>query len=425
MDENPPTSAQYFVTTWCWEVGTQACTLKTVGVIVRLCALFLTYGIHLVLFVVCISILRRHRHGRFRLHCLLVTALFVLATCGIALETANATLSVYDENILDSIPMMKYKVNLSSIWPSRSALEKLVGPQAPSPEDMWNQIFLLKSYESKLDYAMQAMIVTSNLVTDSILIWRCYIIWGSRWRVVSLPTLLCLVNNGYLNIFYSTDFSDRLRSQGFTELWGSDDKSKAHVALLLCFSCGSLLSNLLLTVLIAGRVLHISQQCPRLNHRPMTRMYRTVIHASVESGVLYPMSLFAYVVLLLVQYASPLPLILIPEGVYSTIPVVHSCLISMMVSTSTAALPGSIPNQNTQGIASTLIVVRTALGIAINDEKSFRATVLGEGDGGNRETRGIIDSVLDIRKPDESVKPHDEERAEGSEDAQKIEESRE
>ncbi|KAG7085332.1 hypothetical protein E1B28_002898 [Marasmius oreades] len=30
------------------------------------------------------------------------------------------------------------------------------------------------------------------------------------------------------------------------------------------------------------------------------------------------------------------------------------------------------------GIASTLIIVRIALGIAIEDEKSFRATVLGE-----------------------------------------------
>ncbi|KAK1230335.1 hypothetical protein PQX77_006576 [Marasmius sp. AFHP31] len=76
------------------------------------------------------------------------------------------------------------------------------------------------------------------------------------------------------------------------------------------------------------------------------------------------------------------------------------------------------------GIASTLIVVRTALGIAINDEKSFQATVLGEGGGRNGETRGILDSVLDIRKPDQSVMPRDEERVEGSEDARKSEESR-
>ncbi|KAK1227909.1 hypothetical protein PQX77_009070, partial [Marasmius sp. AFHP31] len=233
MDENPPTVGQYFVTTLCWEVGTQECTFYTVGVLVELCALFLTYGIHLVLFAVCISVLTRRRHKRFHLHCLLVTTLFVLATCGIVLDTASAILTVYEVNLLNSIPMMMDGGYLSIIWPSRSALEKLVGPQAPNPEDMWARSNLLFLYERKLEYAMQAIIVTSNLVTDTIL-----------------------------------------------------------------------------------------------------------------------------------------------------------------------------------GIASTLIVVRTALGIAINDEKSFRATVLGEGDGENGETRGIIDSVLDIRKPDESVMPHDEERAE-------------
>ncbi|KAL0563479.1 hypothetical protein V5O48_018588 [Marasmius crinis-equi] len=49
------------------------------------------------------------------------------------------------------------------------------------------------------------------------------------------------------------------------------------------------------------------------------------------------------------------------------------------------------------GIASTLIIVRSALGIAIQDEKSFKASVLRElpGDG---STPDWIDSVIDIRR---------------------------
>ncbi|KAK1233440.1 hypothetical protein PQX77_003403 [Marasmius sp. AFHP31] len=74
------------------------------------------------------------------------------------------------------------------------------------------------------------------------------------------------------------------------------------------------------------------------------------------------------------------------------------------------------------GIASTLIIVRTALGIAINDEKTFRATVLGEGSGGNGESRGIIGSVLEIRRPDESAVARDEEQVEGSEPERKPKE---
>ncbi|KAK1218039.1 hypothetical protein PQX77_019290 [Marasmius sp. AFHP31] len=75
------------------------------------------------------------------------------------------------------------------------------------------------------------------------------------------------------------------------------------------------------------------------------------------------------------------------------------------------------------GIASTLIIVRTALGIAINDETSFRATVLGEGDGGNGESRGMIGNVLEFRRPHESVMARDQERGEASEHVRKSEES--
>ncbi|KAK1223476.1 hypothetical protein PQX77_013652, partial [Marasmius sp. AFHP31] len=61
------------------------------------------------------------------------------------------------------------------------------------------------------------------------------------------------------------------------------------------------------------------------------------------------------------------------------------------------------------GIASTMIIVRSALGISVNDEKSFRATVLGE-DAQNGGTRGMIESVLEVRVPTESIMTDDEER---------------
>ncbi|KAJ8090887.1 hypothetical protein PM082_024810 [Marasmius tenuissimus] len=54
------------------------------------------------------------------------------------------------------------------------------------------------------------------------------------------------------------------------------------------------------------------------------------------------------------------------------------------------------------GIASTLIIVRSALGIAIKDETTYKATVLGEGDekeGG----QGTVESVINIRRCSEST----------------------
>ncbi|KAJ8090874.1 hypothetical protein PM082_024796 [Marasmius tenuissimus] len=54
------------------------------------------------------------------------------------------------------------------------------------------------------------------------------------------------------------------------------------------------------------------------------------------------------------------------------------------------------------GIASTLIIVCSALGIAINDERSFKLTVLGgrDQDGGSPR---ILHSMIEIRRRGEST----------------------
>ncbi|KAJ8090865.1 hypothetical protein PM082_024787 [Marasmius tenuissimus] len=269
------------------------------------------------------------------------------------------------------------------------------------------RVHLLDFYVTNVDHASQAILVTSNLVTDIILLWRCYIIWGSRRRVVMLPALLCLVINaiGYLTILGAKGPQTYMKYLKFTMFQtGGHRKINAFQIYLLCFLCGSLFSNLLLTVLIAGRVLYISRQVSPFNQRPITRMYRTTIHASVESGVLYPIALFAYTVVELVRYGTPSASPLASFSLKVTTEIIRACLFSTM------------------GIASTLIIVRIVLGIAINDEKSFRATVLGEGNGGSGDSRGIIESVLDIRRRDESVVGRGEERVEGLEHARKSKE---
>ncbi|KAL0571146.1 hypothetical protein V5O48_010817, partial [Marasmius crinis-equi] len=63
------------------------------------------------------------------------------------------------------------------------------------------------------------------------------------------------------------------------------------------------------------------------------------------------------------------------------------------------------------GIASTLIIVRSALGIAIKDEQSFRATVLQEPE--TATAPGWISSVIDIRRRRDLVGGTEDEEEEG------------
>ncbi|KAL0060968.1 hypothetical protein AAF712_012240 [Marasmius tenuissimus] len=52
------------------------------------------------------------------------------------------------------------------------------------------------------------------------------------------------------------------------------------------------------------------------------------------------------------------------------------------------------------GIASTLIIVRTAQGKAIDNQESFKTNVLGEPEAGeSREApAGFVNSIIDIRR---------------------------
>ncbi|KAJ8074222.1 hypothetical protein PM082_012525 [Marasmius tenuissimus] len=150
------------------------------------------------------------------------------------------------------------------------------------------------------------------------------------------------------------------------------------------FSIVSFCSHVLLTSLIAGRIFYISRQVTKYGALRVSRMYKTIIAACLESGLIYPVDLLIYTASSLALSAElrgangeviPTASTIFPE-------VSYSLMIPVM------------------GIASTLIIVRTALGIAINNQESFKTNVLGEmGAGENTgDPPGLVDSVIDIRR---------------------------
>ncbi|KAJ8090868.1 hypothetical protein PM082_024790 [Marasmius tenuissimus] len=295
--------------------------------------------IHLVLFAVCIFVLRRRQHGRFYLHGLLVTALFVLATCGIALDTAKSILAEYSNNISNALPII---IDEHGSYLERTAVEKLVGPQGPHPDDMQSKSALLYSYATFGD-------VTSSGKSTA-------------RRVAPGSPLPCQQRH---RLPYHRSFC------------------------------------------ILGRHrLYLRRLPPPPLHLPRSRkLRRKESRRSFSALTLLPVWELAQQPPTDCTYSGAQSIgFSVAVGLVLTMPALRSCLTSMM------------------GIASTLIIVRIALGIAINDEGSFRATVLGEGDVENGGTRGIIDSVLNIRRPNESGTPRDEGRVEGLEHALKSEE---
>ncbi|KAJ8092377.1 hypothetical protein PM082_023832 [Marasmius tenuissimus] len=322
----------------------------------------------------------KRRAERFRIHCLLVAGLFVASTASVILNTYYAVLKLQVSNATHTSPYV-------ASAPMDFDLPFTIGPDG-NPNKTLRLLTYFYNLNSRVGYAAQAITIASNVLTDVILLWRCYLIWGSRMRVIVLPGLLCF-GNTTLGCLTMVHFSD---SQGefsplnpFTDLisefWDSPKLTPQSI-ILLCFSVGNMCSNALLTSMIAGRVFYISHQVAKDLKQPIQRIYKTAIYASLESGILYPLTLLIFTLLLITEYynrdtIAAGSIALGSRGIYS----------------------GFVP---IMGIASTLVIVRSALGIAINDAKSYRATVLEEG-AWNGGARGMIDSIIDIRRREESV----------------------
>ncbi|KAJ8089905.1 hypothetical protein PM082_018483 [Marasmius tenuissimus] len=137
---------------------------------------------------------------------------------------------------------------------------------------------------------------------------------------------------------------------------------------VIVFSFCALASNLLLTLLIAGRIIYIAY-CVGKCLPPQSvvpTMHKTVLSATLESGLMYPVALVIYIVCMRWTQRHDLSKADRDANVggfwvYNLIAfTVWDSLITVM------------------GIASTLIIVRVSLGVAIHDEKSFKETIVTE-----------------------------------------------
>ncbi|KAJ8091973.1 hypothetical protein PM082_024208 [Marasmius tenuissimus] len=203
--------------------------------------------------------------------------------------------------------------------------------------------------------ALIAITILANILTEVILIWRCYLVWG-RGRlgvaVSVVPALIALDADVYciwvlvtkIQLFYHQ---------------GTNNPSivNTHDRLIGIFALLALTGNLMFTVLIAGKILFVAyrvgKSLPACTSIP--RMYETIISATLESGMIYPIALSTYAAGALSsdsnnfdQFTSDA---LLAQSVFYS-------LVTIM------------------GIASTLIIVRITLGVAIHDEKSFKETIM-------------------------------------------------
>ncbi|KAJ7124646.1 hypothetical protein C8R43DRAFT_1135593 [Mycena crocata] len=156
----------------------------------------------------------------------------------------------------------------------------------------------------------------ANIIADSIIIYRCYVICAFSWRVAALPLLTYAV--ALITIFV-----------GLLPLSGSSQPARLGVAVIATF-----LTNVFGAGLTAGRIWWISRRVTLLLGGKSHKRYSNLIAIIIESGMIYPVSL----IILLAFWLSEAPDV-------------------------SLRICGAVTN-HIVAIAPTLIIVRVGLGVS-------------------------------------------------------------
>ncbi|KAJ7214463.1 hypothetical protein GGX14DRAFT_610935 [Mycena pura] len=135
-----------------------------------------------------------------------------------------------------------------------------------------------------------SLLIANNMVTDSLFIYRCYIVWNRNIRVVIVPILTLLVSAGL----------------GFLCSYEAGHPSNIHVIHVdVRLVIGMvLITNVILMTLTAGRIWWIRREVTGVLEPSIVRTYNTVIaimqapplYFLLESGAIYCISMVIPVV---------------------------------------------------------------------------------------------------------------------------------
>ncbi|ESK89990.1 hypothetical protein Moror_7942 [Moniliophthora roreri MCA 2997] len=175
-----------------------------------------------------------------------------------------------------------------------------------------------------------------NTLAEIILIHRTWVVWGFSKRIIIIPILFTLANlaTGIVGHMLTQLRSTQKTAEGLSET--------QSILFSGVFMGVNVLTNLVLTGLLAGRIWYIRHTNSKLLGRVYTKRYSALISIILESGALYPLFLIANIVLTFGVFP-----------VKDRLRIAHAAAI---ISNSLGLVAA---------IAPTLIVVRAGLGISI------------------------------------------------------------
>ncbi|KAK0466029.1 uncharacterized protein EV420DRAFT_1709737, partial [Desarmillaria tabescens] len=138
-------------------------------------------------------------------------------------------------------------------------------------QNFWTMYLMLSDTSDKAVLSMGITGILCNILADSIMIWRCWVIWGRHWLIVLLPTL-CLVSSiAFKSINMYMVFAHR---------------NQINLLYPVLYVSFNLVTMIWYTLGIVYHILSIGGNL---------RAYRCTIEILVESSTLYSVALILYV----------------------------------------------------------------------------------------------------------------------------------
>ncbi|KAJ7263726.1 hypothetical protein C8J57DRAFT_1332574 [Mycena rebaudengoi] len=213
-----------------------------VDIICLTCTNLLLYGLYIVLFIFSLRTLAPRNVPRRRLLVGTTIVMFLLGTCGTFVVVAMAGVSI--------------RITKAVVLGSAD-LPRLIG--------VLNVLQLTDVVRGLLN----------NVVADLLLLYRCYIIWGSKKKILIVPAL-CILATVVLTVV----------------CWLP--KAYIHPRTPFIMTLGT---NLLLMFLTAGRIWYVGREMQTvLHHSTLQKQYNTAIMMVVESGAIYCLCLVLWVI---------------------------------------------------------------------------------------------------------------------------------
>ncbi|KAJ6594799.1 hypothetical protein B0H19DRAFT_1247442 [Mycena capillaripes] len=215
-----------------------------------ICVAALLYGVLLVLFGFAANLLY-HRTGAGRRS-------LVVATSAMAI-LATLQLVFYILATMLGLRIVRLGIE-GQLWPAAPAISAI-------------------NLHNCVNTADDFLLVTNNIVTDSLFIYRCFIIWGHNVRIIILPILM---------LFATTVL-------GYLSALSADLFVPYHIDGRLAFGM-VLLTNAVLTVLAAGRIWWMRRDACIVLESAHVRKCNTAIAIILESGAIYCLAIIIYLI---------------------------------------------------------------------------------------------------------------------------------